>query len=136
MQSSPQLYELTFAPASPEQRDPTSGTNRAIFSEAGITNAWDLRRYILYNSECITQYDRDVHTYESGAVMPPDVERRPGSGMPFMYRSCHDRRRPVIGYSDSAEKRQYLARQSEKMRTVAPHIPEAKLWNWLTSVFD
>jgi hypothetical protein len=130
MNSSSKTY-YTVTPVNPLEASwqPDAVINNKIHVESGITSNWKYRQYIQNNAKHIMKYDTMEYVYASGnnPYIADNINVVSNQGVPHRFTSLYDPNTPIVGFSDSDLKQDFLKKQQMSGRMISPAFPTAKL---------
>jgi hypothetical protein len=130
MNSSSKTY-YTVTPVNPLEASwqPDAVINNKIHVDSGITSNWKYRQYMQNNAKHIMKYDTMEYVYASGNN-PYIIDNKNVSSnqsVPYRFASLYDPNTPIVGFSDSDLKQDFLKKQQMSSRMISPAFPTAKL---------
>jgi len=102
---------------------PDSSVNTKIQNESSINSNWKYRQYMQKNASHIMKYNTMESIYSSGNNPYTTVNTAPTNKTPYMFNSANNTSSPAYGLNNSDLKQDYLTRENEKFRKIAPTIP-------------
>jgi hypothetical protein len=130
MNSSSKTY-YTVTPVNPLEASwqPDAVINNKIHVDSGITSNWKYRQYMQNNAKHIMKYDTMEYVYASGNN-PYIIDNKNVSSnqaVPYRFASLYDPNTPMVGFSDSDLKQDFLKKQQMSSRMISPAFPTSKL---------
>ena len=104
---------------------PQAHLNNKIRQDAKIMSNWEYRTYLQNNADYIRSYN-SLEAYNATGVSPFFDNRSPNqpkiSNSPFIFGSLYNEATPSIGYNDSDLKQDFLKKERQQCRMIAPSI--------------
>ena len=109
--------------------EPACAINNEIQNQAGITNNYNYRQYLIKNADSVITKNQ-VEACDNCCACWENFEERNIVKNPtkYIFKSCTDKTQPY-GYENSDLKNMYISKKALQARLVAPIMTQAQMLN-------